>query len=381
MVFNILGLLPAKKKLVMFESFLGKQYSDNPRAIYEYLRKNHPEYQLYWSIDKKYNETFQELNIPYINRFSIKWLLNMPRAKYWVSNTRMPYWIQKPNHTIFLQTWHGTPLKKLAADMDEVHMPGTTTQSYKENFIKETRNWDYLVSANSYSTDIFRSAFKFDKKILETGYPRNDDLMNLNNGDHIRKLKDKLGIPLDKKIILYAPTWRDNEYFEKGRYKFTLHLDLKQFQSDLGEEYVVLLRMHYLIANKLDISEYQGFAYDFSTYQDTRELYLISDLLITDYSSVFFDYLCLKRPILFFTYDIENYRDKLRGFYFDFEKNAPGPLVKTTQQLIENIKQLEKLDFQPSDSIHTFHEKFCSLEKGISTERVVKSVFLERAAE
>ncbi|MEH6993739.1 CDP-glycerol glycerophosphotransferase family protein [Neobacillus drentensis] len=376
-LFNLIGYLPVKKDLIIFESFLGKQYSDNPRAIYEYLKEHHPEYQLLWSIDKRYKQNFLDAKVSFVNRFSIKWLLLMPRANYWVINSRMPYWIRKPKHTVYLQTWHGTPLKKLAADMEEVHMPGTTTDKYKQLFLMETRNWDYLISPNRYSTDIFQSAFQYNKeKILETGYPRNDYLINNNTIEAVNSIKKSLGLPKNKKIILYAPTWRDDEYVKVGQYKFTLHLELEQLQRSLGDEYVILLRMHYLIANKMDVSTYKGFAHDFSKHDDIRDLYLISDVLITDYSSVFFDYLCLKRPIIFYTYDIDSYRDKLRGFYFDIEKDAPGTLAKTTEEVLEAIKSIET---KRSESLIRFHQEFCNLEKGISTERVVKSVFLERA--
>lgn len=378
MAFVLIGrLLPAKKQLIIFESFLGKQYSDNPRAIYEYLKKHHPEYQMFWSLDKSWKAK-AGIDLPVLKRFSLKWLWLMPRAEFWVTNSRMPLWLEKPKHTIYLQTWHGTPLKKLAADMKEVHMPGTTTETYKENFIKEARRWDVLISPNAYSTAIFRRAFQFNKTILETGYPRNDILINNNNAEAISNIKAALGIPAGKKVILYAPTWRDDEFFEKGKYKFTLQLDLDELHRALGSQYVVLLRLHYLIANRLDIEKYKGLVHDFSNYDDIRELYLASDVLITDYSSVFFDYLCLKRPIIFYTYDIDTYRDKLRGFYFDFEKEAPGPLVKTTEEVIGAITEIAANQFQPPEAVEKFHQEFCRLEKGVSAKKVVESVFLER---
>ncbi|KLT15585.1 CDP-glycerol:glycerophosphate glycerophosphotransferase [Neobacillus vireti] len=376
--FILIGFLPVKKKLVIFESFLGKQYSDNPRAIYEYLRKNHPEYKMFWSIDKNYSQKFNKMNIPVVNRFSMKWLFLLPRAEFWVTNSRLPLWFKKPNHTTYLQTWHGTPLKKLASDMKEVHMPETTTENYKENFYKESRRWDFLISPNPYSTSIFQRAFKYDKEILETGYPRNDPLVNNNNIAAINKIKEKLGIPKNKKVILYAPTWRDNEFFERGKYKFTMQLNLEHLQISLSNEYVLLLRLHYLISNRIDIKRYHDFVFDFSNYDDISDLYLVSDILLTDYSSVFFDYLCLKRPIIFYTYDIDTYRDKVRGFYFDYEKDAPGPLVKTTEEVINVIKQISENQFKPSEEVIRFHREFCSLENGVSAEKVVEKVFLER---
>src|SRR5699024_3753397 len=126
----------------------------------------------------------------------------------------------------------------------------------------------------------------------------------------------------------------------KGQYKFQLKLDLDKLQKNLGDDYIIIMRMHYVIATKMDISEYEGFAYDYSFYNDIGELYLVSDLLITDYSSVFFDYANLKRPMLFFTYDIDKYRNTLRGFYIDMENEVPGPLLKKTDEVIDTIKNI-----------------------------------------
>ena len=372
-VFRIIGNFPVKKKLVIFESYLGKQYSCNPRAIYEYMAEHNPNYTLIWSVDKNYTEPFDRKNIPYVKRFSVRWLFLMPRAQYWVVNSRLPLWIPKPKHTTYLQTWHGTPLKKLANDMDEVHMPGTTTAAYKKNFTKEASNWDYLISPNAYSSDIFRSAFRFDKELIESGYPRNDLLHALDKEDRAAQIKKKLELPLDKKVILYAPTWRDNEFYARGKYKFNIQLDLSKLKQELGDQYIILLRMHYLVAENLNLSAFKGFAYDYSHYGDINELYLISDLLITDYSSVFFDYANLKRPMIFFAYDLDTYRDQLRGFYFNFEENAPGPIVKTSDEVIEKIKEIDQNNYYAE--YPAFYEQFCSLECGQSAKRVVEKVF------
>jgi CDP-glycerol glycerophosphotransferase len=376
--FQLVGKLPVDKKLIVFESFLGKQYSDNPRAIYEYMLENHPEYKMYWSIDPRFAHNFTDSNIKTVDRFSFKWLFVMARANYWILNSRKPNWIPKPKHTVYLQTWHGTPLKKLAADIDEVHMPGTTTEKYKENFKKETANWDYLISPNHYSTEIFKRAFTFKNEMLEVGYPRNDFLTNNNNEKEIAKIKSKLGLPTNKKVILYAPTWRDDEFHAKGKYKFNLKLDLDKMKQALGEDYVIIIRAHYLISDNIDISSYKGFVYDFSKHSDIRDLYLISDLLITDYSSVFFDYAILKRPILFFVYDIEKYRDTLRGFYFDFEEAAPGPLTKTTEEIIKEINNLETNNYSLPDNFQVFYDRFCSLEEGTSSKKVVERVIMKK---
>lgn len=376
--FVLLGYLPADKKLIIFESFLGKQYSCNPKAIYEYMQEHHPEYKMYWSVDPRYIKNFEGTGVQVLRRFSLKWFYLLARAKFWVTNSRMPLWIPKPRHTTYVQTWHGTPLKKLAFDIKEVHMPGVTTEKYKQEFYHESRNWDYLLSPNGYSSEIFRRAFRFEKELLECGYPRNDVLHNGNTEENITTIKKKIGIPLDKKVILYAPTWRDNQFYKVGHYKFDLPLDLEKLQNMYGDKYIILLRMHYLVAENFDLTPYKGFAYDFSNRVDINDLYLVSDILVTDYSSVFFDYANLQRPIVFYTYDIDEYRETLRGFYFDLEEEAPGPLVKDMGSFLEVLEEFdEKGEFQNyQEKYNEFYYKYCYLEDGSSAKKVVHHVFL-----
>lgn len=368
---SFFSLFPIKSNLVIFESFHGKQFSDNPRAIYDYLVKHKPNYYLIWSIQKGSEAVFNAHNVPYVRRLSIKWCYYMARSKYWVFNTRTPKWLNKKNDNIFIQTWHGTPLKKLGLDINDVKMPGTSTEQYRKNIILESQKWDYLISPNYYSTKIFKNAFNYNGEIIETGYPRNDFLVKNNDRRSIEKTKLKLGLPQDKKIILYAPTWRDDEYFSQGRYKFNLQLDIQELQNNLGDNYILVLRTHYLIAEELNIEKYTDFAFDFSNHHDIRELYIVADYLITDYSSVFFDFKILKRPVIFFAYDLDKYRESLRGFYFNFEKDAPGPIVSTTREVIEMILNLENGSMEYLD----FFSKYCYLEDGKATERVVKEIF------
>ncbi len=357
-------------RLIMFESFLGKQYSDNPRAIYEYMTAHYPDYRLLWSVDRHHKKVFKTLGIPYVTRFTPSWMIYMNKAALWVTNSRLPQWIPKPADTIYLQTWHGTPLKKLGTDIDSVLMPGTDTEKYKQNFIAESRKWDHLISPNPYSTEIFKRAFHFYGVMLETGYPRNDYLFHNDDAVFQDYIRTKLNLPEGKKVILYAPTWRDDDYHARGKYKFELQFDAGRMQAALGDDYVILLRLHYLIAENLDLSPYEGFLYDCSGYEDVRDLYLVSDMLITDYSSVFFDYANLKRPMIFYTYDLEHYREDIRGFYFDFEKLAPGPLVKTTEALTDAVRKTETTDFNAEYDTARFRARFCALEDGEAAKRV-----------
>ena len=375
LLYRLFQKLPIQKNLVLFESFLGRGYSDNPKALYQTLKRQRPELTLVWIFAKEPTADVKAVCPNWVLRNSPKYYYYMARARYWIFNTRQPLSLKKRRATTYLQTWHGTPLKRLGLDMEEVHMAGTTTEQYKKNFYQQAQEWDYLLSPNTYSSEIFKRAFGFSGTLLESGYPRNDLLYAPDRNQQAETIKRKLDVPPNKKVILYAPTWRDDEFVTKGQYRFNLQLDLQQMQERLGQDYIVLLRMHYLIAEHLDLDAYAGFAYDVSSYGDIAELYLISDLLITDYSSVFFDFAHLNRPMLFFTYDLEKYASVLRGFYFDFEAVVPGPLLKESNQVIDYIEDIETQSKQYADKYKVFQEQFCGLDDGKASQRVIETLF------
>lgn len=378
LLYHLFQKLPIQKNLVLFESFLGRGYSDNPKALYQTLKRQRPELTLVWIFAKEPTADVKAVCPNWVLRNSPKYYYYMARAQYWIFNTRQPLSLKKRRATTYLQTWHGTPLKRLGLDMEEVHMAGTTTEQYKKNFYQQAQEWDYLLSPNTYSSEIFKRAFGFSGILLESGYPRNDLLYAPDRNQQAETIKRKLDVPPNKKVILYAPTWRDDEFVTKGQYRFNLQLDLQQMQERLGQDYIVLLRMHYLIAEHLDLDAYAGFAYDVSSYGDIAELYLISDLLITDYSSVFFDFAHLNRPMLFFTYDLEKYASILRGFYFDFEAVVPGPLLKESNQVIDYIEDIETQSKQYADKYKVFQEQFCGLDDGKASQRVIDTLFTAR---
>lgn len=369
--------LPKKKNIVIFESFLGKQYSDSPKAIYEEWRQQHPHDELVWSIDSRAPIKLPK-GVKTVRRLSFQWVYYMARARVWVSNSRLPNWIPKDENTIYLQTWHGTPLKKLALDMNTVHMPGTDTERYKASFTRESSKWDYLISPNSYSSNIFKRAFAFHRTMLEVGYPRNDLFYHQTRLREVTKrVKDKLELPNDKKIILYAPTWRDQQNEGRGQYRLTLPLDFENFVSRLGDDYVLLVRFHYLVSENLDLSNVSPHVLDVSHYPDIAELYTISDVLITDYSSVMFDFAHLKRPMLFYVYDLEEYRDDIRGFYMNFTEDAPGPLVRTEEELYQTLEELESIEVMYQGKMEQFHHRFCEFDDGYAAANVVEMLAKE----
>lgn len=364
---------PVVENRVFFETFQGKYFSDSPKYIYEYLIKHYPgKYDIGWSRDKEHHFSISGEGKK-VTRFSLKYYYYLATSKYIVYNVRQPKWFIKRDGMVFLNTWHGTPLKQLVFDQKDVT---AATPLYKHYFYLESRSWDYLISPNEFSTKVFARSFLYpEERILNTGYPRNDVLYTKNNPEDIRKLKEKIGLPLDKKVILYAPTWRDDQFYSLGKYKFDLELDLKQMREALKDEYVLILRTHYFIANHINVDDVKDFVFNESGYQDISELYLVSDILITDYSSVFFDYANLRRPELFYTYDLEKYRDVLRGFYLDIEKDVPGPLLFTTPEVIDAIRHIDDINAQYSDRYDEFYKRFCSWDDGHASERVVEFMF------
>lgn len=371
--------LPVKNDLIIFESNMGRNYSGNPKHIYEKMIKMGLDEELdcVWVLED--TSTKIPGNAKKIKRSRFDYYYNMARAKIWVFDTRDPPHIKKRYQGYYIQTWHGTPLKKLGMDMDDVFMAGNMDiVDYKRNLYNDTQKWDFLLSQNEFSTEIFKKAFAFAdenpnfQEIWTYGYPRNDVLTNNNNEEDIKKLKEELGIPQDKKVLLYAPTWRDNEFHGQSIYKFVTALDFDLLKENLADDYVIIVKYHYLVVENIDWSDYEGFVYTFEANQDISDLYLVSDMLITDYSSVMFDYCILDRPMFFFMYDLESYRDELRGFYFDVLKEIPGPISKKTDELIKDIKEYDSQIFQSKYA--AFKNKYVKYDDGKASKRVIDRI-------
>ena len=277
-----------------------------------------------------------------------------------------------------MQCWHGTPLKKLGYDIDKTDNALNTLKELRYKYNIDAKKFKYMLSPSKFATEKFITAFnlkelgKKEDCIIEEGYPRNDFLYNYTEID-IANIKKKLNIEnTDKKIILYAPTWRDNQHQAGIGYTYKTEVDFEKLQKELGQDYIILFRAHYFVSNSFNFERYKGFIYDVSKFDDINELYIVSDMLITDYSSVFFDYANLKRPIIFYMYDFEQYKDSIRGFYIDLKK-LPGSITKTEDELIKEIKKMNN-SFKYNKIYEEFNKKYNYLDDGKATERTVVNV-------
>lgn len=358
---------------VLYISYNGKQYSDSPRAIHEELLRRDADVRHLWLVRDG------QVDLPptaeKVRFWGTEWYDALARCRYIVTNAHLPHWIERRPGQVIVQTWHGTMLKKIGLD---ITAPKFNPQ-YHAQLQQESRNWNMLVSSNRFSTPILKRAMGYDGEIVETGYPRNDYLYAPDRDARAKEIKARIGLPEGKKIVLYAPTWRDDLAHRRGQFKFDLRLDTEQARERLGDDHILLIRRHSNVVDNIPGAG-NGFVFDVSEYPDIADLYLIADLMITDYSSVMFDYAHLRRPMLFFTYDLEHYRDKLRGFYFDFENDAPGPLISTSDELISAIRNIDEVAAEHEERYERFHKLFCDLDDGHASDRVVDRM-LEKAKE
>lgn len=331
-----------REKLIVFEAYTGRQYSCNPRALYEELvsRPEYKEYKKIWVFNEpeKYLYLEQEGNTKVVKYKSPSYYKAYAMAAVWVSNFRIPHELQLKDNQRYVQTWHGTPLKRLVFDISQYQDANSSEEELRYHCVDDVKRYSYMLAPSAFYEEKLTSAFHLKELgksdiFIQGGYPRNDYLLRLDDIE-IARCRIKLGIPEGKRVVLYAPTWRESQHKPGEGYGYQMAVDFGKWRSVIGEDAVVLFRCHYLASSSEDLSPHEGFVKDVSGYDDINELYAISDLLITDYSSVFFDYANLKRPVIFYMYDYQQYKNEMRDFYLE-EKELPGPIVQTEEELLK----------------------------------------------
>ncbi|MGW6060892.1 bifunctional glycosyltransferase/CDP-glycerol:glycerophosphate glycerophosphotransferase [Streptomyces sp. NPDC055189] len=351
---------------VLYCSFDGRQYSDSPRAVHEELVSRGAELEHLWVVRD------QQVQVPGsatpITLWSAEWHEALARCRYIVTNTQLPEWFERTEGQYVVQTWHGTPLKRIGLDLAG---RSSGDRAYMATLPGRAAQWSVLVSPNRFSTPVLRSAFGYTGKVLERGYPRNDLLHAADRAKVAASVRERLGIPEGKRVVLYAPTWRENQPKQSGRYALDLRLDLEVAERAIGDDHVLLVRRHYLVGGTVPGSD---FVRDVTRHPDVSELLLISDVLVTDYSSLMFDFAQTGRPMLFHTYDLDHYRDTLRGFCFDFEAQAPGPLLATSDEVIAALRDPRAATAAHTEAYDRFREVFCDLDDGSAAAGVADAM-------
>ncbi|MCW2848026.1 MAG: tagF 3 [Marmoricola sp.] len=354
---------------VLFETFTGTSAGDSPAAIARELVRRGSELDLVWSVADG------SVRVPEgtraVVRLSEEWYALLARAAYVVNNANFPYFFRKAPGQVYLQTWHGTPLKKIANDIEDKRFLSIT---YQQTMVYEASVWDHLVSPSPYCSEILPRAFGYHGPVLETGYPRNDALVRPGHLEAGRDVRRRLGIRDDQRVLLYAPTWRDTAR-SGGAHSKVLYLDPVEVVTALPGT-VVLVRGHANTSAGDSVGgDGSSGVIDVTLYPDINDLFLASDALVTDYSSVMFDYVTLDRPIMFLVPDLADYRDRVRGFYLDFERDAPGPLFTDQEELVKHLARSDGVDDGYARARADFRERYAPWDDGEAAGRVVDRVF------
>ena len=364
-------------KLVYFQTFSGRGYSDSPKAMYEYMMKapEYSDFRFVWSFKEPERFAFLKNDRTSLVKFRTRAdNIALRTAKYWITNYRMLNHQYPRKGQVYVQCWHGTPLKRLGYDLESSDNVMNSGSEIREKYRSDAKKFSYIVSPSPFTTEKFASAWNLVKtnqthKIIEEGYPRNDRLINTTPEERT-ELRKKLGVD-DKKVILYAPTWRDNQHTSGEGYTYKTEVDFDKLKEELGDEYVILFRAHYLVANSFDFDKYKGFVKDVSSYSDINELYIAADILVTDYSSVFFDYANLRKPVIFYMYDLEQYANELRGFYISLDE-LPGPIVRDEKALIDEVRKTD--GWKPDEKYEAFCARYNPKDDGHASERVLAKI-------
>lgn len=359
---RFLGLfIKTDENLVLFVSFSGKAYNDSPKKIYEYIVNEsiYRNLKHVWAFEEP--NKFDIVGSGKVNIDTFEYFVTALRAKYWVTSVNIERGLHfKKNKTVYLNTWHGTPIKKVG-----------NAVSGRNDF--NCSNVDIFCYGSQHEKGIFLRDFKaLEKNLLYSGMPRNDELYCVLE-QQIEAYRKKVKIPSGKKVILYAPTWRDSK--DNGMsYSLKSSLNIRKWQEQLQHEYVLLFRTH-LFTNELLGVEFNDFVRDVSSYPDINHLLIIADVLISDYSATIFDYSVLGKPIICFGYDYEEYKMD-RGFYFDIESELPGGVLKTEEEVLEKII---RMNYQEECKKATqLRDKYVEVG-GNATEMCVKELMKRRS--
>ncbi|MCX4969713.1 bifunctional glycosyltransferase family 2 protein/CDP-glycerol:glycerophosphate glycerophosphotransferase [Streptomyces sp. NBC_00654] len=358
---------PLDPDLAVYGAYWNRGVACNPAAIHAEARELVPHIRGLWVVSSRYRDRVPP-GIEYVIEGSRAYWRAMATATYLINNSSFPGGFTKRPGQRYLQTHHGTPLKTMG--LDQRSYPALTNGISFEKILAHADQWDFSLSANPHTTEIWDRVYPSSYEHLDLGHPRNDIFFTATR-DRIAKLRAGLGIAPGQTALLYAPTHRD---YRRG---FVPRLDLDRFTRELGPQYVVLVRAHYFYGRSAGL-EGSGRAIDVTGHPSVEELCLAADALITDYSSLMFDYACLDRPLICYAPDWDAYRAS-RGTYFDLLSglpgDTPGAVAATQDELLEVVRSGEWCSPRTAALRTAFRERFCPYDDGHAAERVVRRFF------
>jgi CDP-glycerol glycerophosphotransferase len=361
-LYSVQVRLPRAQRLAIYAAYWYRGYACNPAAIYEKARVLAPSVRGVWVVEPKYAETMPP-GVDYVLAGSLRYYRTLARATWLINNVNFPDFVVKRRGSVHVETHHGTPVKVMG--LDQGAYPIGQGDMDLEDLMKRCDRWDFSLSSNAHSTEVWARSYPCRYTTLEYGYPRNDRLA-LAGPDEVARVRKALGIPPGRTVVLYAPTHRE---YDQG---FSPLLDVESFADALGPDVLVLRRAHYFY--RVGLPPVHPQILDVSEYPCVEDLLIAADVLVTDYSSVMFDYAVLDRPIALFTPDWDTYK-RIRGVTFDLLASPPGVVAMTQADLVDSFRTGTLDDDAASKARAQFRARFCYLDDGHAAERVVRRVF------
>ena len=368
-IYRLLWVVPIQEKKIIFINYSGKGYGDNPKYIAEEIIERKLDYDIVWLTSSEYKQKGDfPKNVHTVYYNSIRAMYEISTASVWVNNNRIEGYVRKRKGQKYIQTWHGGfALKKVEADVPD------SPKWYVRASKNDSKMADVFVSGSEIQSKVYRSAFRYSGRILEAGYPRNDllvvpDRLSSTKDTVYSTLLHDISLPENKKILLYAPTFRKDLLYSDANPDFFNWLN--RLSDRFGGEWIVLLRLHPNIIKSVDTSFLCDNirVFDVSSYPDMQELLAVADVLVTDYSSCMFDFGLTKRPCFLYAPDVETYASDDRGFYIQLSE-LPFPLYKSNEELMGGIESFDDVMYQKN--LAEFYEKYGSFEKGDAAKKVV----------
>lgn len=361
------SIVKPNDKLILFVCFGGRKYDDSPRCIYEAMiaDRRFDQYKLVWAFINPEKHVLkgrgEKIKIDTFTFFT-----TALKARVWVTNSNVSRGLSfKGKHTFDFDTWHGSAIKRIGSDIATQSFGNASDQSQK--ITKKYSSHDVFCAQSPFDVEVFSDAFHIPEQTIKIiGLPRNDELVSRNNEKSIETIKQKLNILPDKTVVLYAPTFREYDRDEHENCVLTPPMNIEKWKKELGDKYVLLFRAHYEVIKYMEIIE-NSFVRNVSNYPNLNELMLVSDVCVSDYSSIFFDYSILNRPMLCWAYDFEEYSAK-RGLYFDIRQELHCEGVATEDDVINRIKTI---NIEERKSItEAFRKKYVT-EYGNATKKAL----------